>query len=240
MKRKQFLFKKIFFSILSAGMFFSSSVVFAQVKIGSNPTVINPNNNLEVESATAGNKVSIDKTTGKVTIADGSQGDEKILTSDANGQATWKPKSSIRVDETVFIGEQTGTYIVTNWANTFNALKDRVPLQVRAGSLPGWDEENKRYIIQETGYYRVFAGAKLTGTLAPPQTTRGVVYLGPWSAFNAHEPMSSSVGPVLPVFWQGHLTAGQPVTLWITNNNAGGTAQNLEVTSAFLSIIKLY
>jgi hypothetical protein len=79
---------------LPAAMFaillFTSSTLFAQVKIGTNPTTINAANNLEVESSTTGKKVSIDKTTSKVTIADGSQADGNILTSDVNGEATWK------------------------------------------------------------------------------------------------------------------------------------------------------
>ncbi|MCF0054854.1 complement C1q domain-containing protein [Dyadobacter sp. CY356] len=82
---------KMIFSILFfSGVLFNAPDVFAQVKIGTNPTSINAANNLEVESATVGNKVSIDKTSGKMTIADGSQGTGKVLTSDANGVATWE------------------------------------------------------------------------------------------------------------------------------------------------------
>ena len=76
--------------LLGSGILLSTSVVYAQVKIGTNPTTINAANNLEVESATAGNKISIDKATGKMTIADGSQGTGKVLTSDAGGVATWE------------------------------------------------------------------------------------------------------------------------------------------------------
>ncbi|PWJ56916.1 hypothetical protein CLV98_10925 [Dyadobacter jejuensis] len=80
---------------------------FAQVKIGSNPTMITPNVNLEVE-ATNGSKVVIKKDDGKVgigttapdaslhvvgdvKIVDGNQGAGKVLTSDANGLASWQP-----------------------------------------------------------------------------------------------------------------------------------------------------
>jgi hypothetical protein len=70
-------------------LLFSSSTLFAQVKIGTNPTTINAANNLEVEASMAGRKISVDKTTGKVTIADGSEGIDKVLTSDAAGVATW-------------------------------------------------------------------------------------------------------------------------------------------------------
>lgn len=204
--------------------------------------MINPANNLEVESTTAGNKVSIDKTTGKITIADGSQSDQSILTSDANGVATWQPKSTIRVDETVFIGEQSDTYRVTDWGTVFNAVKDRIPLTPRAGSLDGWDATNKQYIIQEDGYYRVFAGAKLTGTAeATAQLpTRANVYLGPWYVVSMYESINKAVGPVLPIFWQGELKAGDPVTLWITNQRTTGAVQDIDVSNSFLSIIKLY
>jgi len=88
MKTKQLLNKTICSAMFAAALMFGPSV-FAQVKIGANPTVINTANNLEVESADPAKKVSIDKTTGKVTIADGSQGVAKVLTSDAAGVATW-------------------------------------------------------------------------------------------------------------------------------------------------------
>lgn len=144
--------------------FMTVQVVSAQVKIGSNPTTIGANNNLEVEASTSGRKVSIDKTTGKVTIADGSQGNDRILTSDVNGTATWKPMAESRATEVVFIGELTSEYIVTDFNGTFNAQKDRLPLIPRAGSLPGWDATTKEYTIQETGYYRVYGGSYIQGT----------------------------------------------------------------------------
>ena len=90
MKTKQQLSKILSASLFAAALFFSSSAVFAQVKIGTAPTTIDPANNLEVEASTAGRKTSIDKTTGKVTIADGSQGVDKVFTSNVNGVGTWQ------------------------------------------------------------------------------------------------------------------------------------------------------
>ncbi|WP_229216528.1 hypothetical protein [Dyadobacter sp. 3J3] len=87
------LFSKTLCAALVAGAMLLSSSLFAQVKIGTNPTTIGATNNLEVEASTAGRKTSIDKTTGKVTIADGSQGLNKVLTSDATGIATWQTQS---------------------------------------------------------------------------------------------------------------------------------------------------
>ena len=52
--------------------------------------MINAANNLEVEASTAGRKTSIDKTTGQVTIADGTQGTGKVFASDANGGGSWQ------------------------------------------------------------------------------------------------------------------------------------------------------
>jgi hypothetical protein len=62
----------------------------AQVKIGTNPTVIDLNNNLEVEASTANRKTFINKTSGQVTIKDGTEGATKVFTSDANGGGSWQ------------------------------------------------------------------------------------------------------------------------------------------------------
>ena len=63
-------------SILTAvlGALLWGPSLFAQVKIGSNPATIDPNNNLEVEASAAGRKMGVDKVTGQVTIQDGTQG----------------------------------------------------------------------------------------------------------------------------------------------------------------------
>ncbi|PQA56092.1 hypothetical protein [Siphonobacter curvatus] len=68
----------------------TSSSLMAQVKVGTNPTTIETNSNLEVEASTSGRKVKVDKTTGQMTIADGTQGAGKVLGSDANGGASWQ------------------------------------------------------------------------------------------------------------------------------------------------------
>jgi len=90
MKTKQLIAKTVQSAMFAGALLLSSSAAFAQVKVGTNPTVIDPANNLEVEASTTGRKVAVDKTTGKVTIADGTQGNKRILTSDANGVASWQ------------------------------------------------------------------------------------------------------------------------------------------------------
>ncbi|WP_254411169.1 hypothetical protein [Dyadobacter diqingensis] len=84
--------KTLFPAMFAAVMLFSSSSLFAQVKIGTNPTTINPANNLEVEASTTGRKTSVNKTTGQVTVKDGTEGTDKVFTSDANGGASWQTK----------------------------------------------------------------------------------------------------------------------------------------------------
>lgn len=59
-------------------------------KIGTNPTTIESNSNLEVEASTPGRKMKVDKTTGQVSITDGTGEAGKVLTSDATGRANWK------------------------------------------------------------------------------------------------------------------------------------------------------
>lgn len=63
---------KILSAAAFAAMLSMSSAVYAQVKIGANPATIGTSSNLEVES-TNGNKTIINKTTGQLTIQDGTQ-----------------------------------------------------------------------------------------------------------------------------------------------------------------------
>lgn len=90
MKTNQLLYKKMGGMMIAAAMLLGASSAFAQVKIGTSPTTIDPANNLEVEASTAGRKTSVDKVTGQVTIKDGTEGVNKILTSDVNGGASWQ------------------------------------------------------------------------------------------------------------------------------------------------------
>ena len=87
-------FKK---SIIAAAFLFGAvSISNAQVKVGANPTTIGTNSNLEVEAAN-GNKTIVNKNTGQVTIQDGTQGNGKILTSDAAGNASWRAQKLAEV-----------------------------------------------------------------------------------------------------------------------------------------------
>jgi hypothetical protein len=105
MKTQHLLFKvsraKVASTLFAAALLFGSSAVFAQVKIGTNPATIEPNSNLEVEASTPGRKTKIDKTTGQVTITDGTEATGKVLTSDAVGGTSWQyPLSGAMVNGT--------------------------------------------------------------------------------------------------------------------------------------------
>ena len=240
--KTHFIISKTFFSaVLATSMMLSSVSLFAQMKVGAHPTVIDHTTNFEVES-NDGHRFKVKKETGKVEIIDGSQGNDKILTSDANGVATWRSKPELRIDQTVFIGTQApdNHVVITNWEKIFNRSEDRIPLVVRPGSLPGWDATTKQYTIQEDGYYRVFAGGKITGTVAPPRVTLASFYLGPWYALNQYYNINKEVGPQLSVNWEGELKKGQVVNIWVTNNPLSGPDQHLKVSDSFLSITRLY
>jgi hypothetical protein len=229
------IYSALFITVFVAG----SSAVFAQVKIGTNPTTIEPTSNLEVEASTSGRKVKVDKTTGQLTVKDGTEGVDKILTSDAVGGASWKTAGVLKIDQTVFLGRQSGEYLITTFDNVFNSPKDRIPLDVQTGSLTGWNATTKQYTIQENGNYRIFTGALMSGTLPPPQVTRAALYLAPWQVLNSYDGINTQVGPVLSSFWEAYLTTGTTINLYVTSNPAGGGAQNIKVQRGFLTIVKL-
>ncbi|HEV7381485.1 MAG TPA: hypothetical protein VGN64_16925 [Dyadobacter sp.] len=123
-------------------LLFTASTLFAQVKIGTNPTVINAANNLEVEASTTGRKTSIDKATGQVTIADGTQKAGRVFTSDANGGGSWQAGL-------VFAGYATSQSVGQDNAGTvININPDFDP-------EAAWDNTTKEYTIPADGYYSI-------------------------------------------------------------------------------------
>ena len=88
--------------LFAATMLLGSSAAFAQVKIGTNPTTIEPGSHLAVEASTPGRKVKVDKTTGQLSITDGTEGAGKVLTSDATGGSSWQnPLSGAMINGTL-------------------------------------------------------------------------------------------------------------------------------------------
>jgi hypothetical protein len=132
-----------------------SSTSFAQVKIGTNPTTIEPNSNLEVEASTPGRKTKVDKTTGQVSIADGTQGAGKIFTSDAAGGGSWQAAGpSVYVE-----ASNTGAQTIVG-GSEFNRII--MPTEIiDIGN--NYDPATSQFTVPTTGYYM------LTG-----RTTKGV------------------------------------------------------------------
>ncbi|PWJ52746.1 hypothetical protein CLV98_1324 [Dyadobacter jejuensis] len=123
-----------------------NGLCMAQVKIGNNPTAITPNTNLEIESSngtkvvvtTDDGRVGIGTTNpdsklhvvGNVKITDGTEGEAKVLTSDANGLASWQPTAPCVAGPTspVSVYRQPSDYIIAG--DTFTDIPGlSAPLQ---------------------------------------------------------------------------------------------------------------
>jgi hypothetical protein len=154
--------KTIYSALFAAAMLFATTSAFAQVKIGTNPTTIEATSNLEVEASTAGRKVKVNKTTGQVTIADGTQGAGKVLTSDANGNARWNSTEEIKVPKTMFIGFQAaGEQLVTIPSQT-GEITSRFKVVPLPNYSAGYNAARRAYVIPQAGYYRVEVGTRCT------------------------------------------------------------------------------
>ncbi|MGA0560310.1 hypothetical protein ACO2Q8_26840 [Larkinella sp. VNQ87] len=105
----------------------SAYTVQAQVKIGSNPTTPEPTSNLEVEASTPNRKVKVNKTTGQLTIQDGTEGTGKVLTSDAVGGASWQSIKTTAVSSTVQITGVRVTLPTTGPGSGFCAATNNPP-----------------------------------------------------------------------------------------------------------------
>ena len=116
---------KLFSAIIFAAGLAASSASIAQVKVGSNPTTIDPNNNLEVEASTPGRKTAIHKTTGQVTITDGTQGAGKVFTSDANGNGSWQAAQLVRAS-VAYVNDGVATVNPTAVFNYANAAPGNI------------------------------------------------------------------------------------------------------------------
>jgi len=121
--------QKVSAALFATALLLGSSTAFAQVKIGTNPTTIEPNSNLEVEASTPGRKMKVDKTTGQVSIADGTEGVGKVLTSDATGGTSWQyPLSGAMVNGT------TGSQVTVTNTATFATYSGATITLPRAGT----------------------------------------------------------------------------------------------------------
>lgn len=162
METNQRLLKRFNTGLITAALLFGSSAAFAQVKIGTNPTAIGANNNLEVEASTTGRKTSIDKTTGQVTIADGTQGVDRVLTSDANGGASWK-----NVKLTAFAGAKTNVR-QNMTASTGPSILTPVVFQSEiTDPTNSFDPATGAFTAPAAGLYQVFGSTQFDNNEVP-------------------------------------------------------------------------
>jgi hypothetical protein len=205
--------RRLFSALLLSMLLGGSAVTHAQVKIGSNPTTIDPNNNLEVESTDPAKKISIHKTTGKLTIADGSQGNKKVLTSDANGVATWQSQSELAIPVTAFSGSITGQAIIPTFT-THDEINQRLPLVPTLGAA-NWNATTKRFTVPVDGTYSVQVGLSCTSTTGAGVTLWTRIWVVSENGGPLYKGVTSisGVGDWQSVVYTGKLNAGDGISL---------------------------
>ncbi|MCF2445024.1 hypothetical protein L0657_13740 [Dyadobacter sp. CY345] len=221
MKTKQ-IFSKALYPAFFAVMLFASSSVFAQVKIGTNPTVIGAANNLEVEAAN-NKKVITDKTTGtlKVENKPNSLITDSLVTRSVDGELHQMSQSrlldQLKIPVTVFSATLTSDYIIPIFAGQ-DQLSQRIPLTPRSGYSTGWNAATKQFTLPANGFYQVEAGlvCQGTGTVVPGTTlvTRIWSSQDGGGAFLAGvQPIAIGGGDWQSVVWSGDWNAGSTISL---------------------------
>lgn len=186
---------KLFKTFLIAAFIAVSSGAFAQVKIGTNPTQIETGSNLEVEASGAGShKVKVDKTSGQLTIKDGTEGLNKILISDAVGGASWQLPAA-----------QNSDVMVSAWyrapGNTYQALPFPNTTKL-VFNMEQFDKGNNFDIA--------------TGQLTAPTSGYYNVHVG----FSRGTPSPINANSIAGYLYVNNVDAGQG-NLWDDNINAG-------------------
>lgn len=223
--------KRFYATMLLVILSIACTDLFAQVKIGTNPTTIDPNNNLEVEASTGGRKTSVHKVTGQVTIQDGTQGQGKVFTSDANGGGSWQSSTQF-----IFYGTTTNTsaspYVVESGLPA-NSLGQRIPFTPTFGA--NYDAVNKLYSIPADGYYRLTAGVRCVGTVASAQTAQFVLRDGQFTPSDLVTTLTSGASALRSFTTVGFYTANTSVYYYINNLSAN----DLGCYGGFLAVEKI-
>jgi hypothetical protein len=218
-------------AMLAAFVFLASSNLFAQVKIGTNPTTIDPNSNLEVEASTAGRKTSVHKVTGQVTIQDGTQGVGKVFTSDANGGGSWQSATQF-----IFYGVTTNTsaspYTVVSGLGG-SSLGQRIPFTPSFGA--SYDAVNKQYLIPADGYYRLTAGVRCVGTTAGQEAAQFVLRDGQFTPSDFVTTLTTGSSSLRSFTTVGFYAANTSVYYYV--NNQSGT--DVGCYGGFLAVEKI-
>lgn len=119
--------------------------------------MINAANNLEVEASTAGRKTSIDKTTGQVTIADGTQGTGKVFASDANGGGSWQAPAA-QNSEVMVSAKLTVNQVLPPGVTKVNLNSELFDKNNH------YDLTTDQLLAPSSGYYSVNVGFSRSGT----------------------------------------------------------------------------
>lgn len=218
--------------ILTLGLA-ASSVSFAQVKIGSNPTTIDPNNNLEVEASTPGRKTAINKTTGQVTITDGTQGAGKVFTSDANGGGSWQTGGAGCASFDAK-GDNTTTPVVD--AGVFTPVK-LIANNIVYSPSGAYNNTTGEYTIPENGFYLFHGsvgtydvptghtGARNT-TIQLVSTSKGLL------SYSVTAELDYGVGAWQEVTSANYFTAGDQVSFQINSDHVSGVKPDSVTTAS--------
>ncbi|WP_421826531.1 hypothetical protein [Larkinella sp.] len=195
-------------------LLFSALTTQAQVKIGSNPTVIETQSNLEVEASTPNRKVKVDKTSGKLTIQDGTEGTGKVLTSDAVGGASWQEPATLNIPVTAFSGKLTTSYVIPAWT-AHDQLDQRIPLTPTIGGS-GWNATTKRWVASTAGTYSVQVGLSCNSTTGAAVALWTRIWItsengGP--LFKGVTAMGAPAGDWQSVVYTGQLAPGDGISL---------------------------
>lgn len=218
-------------ALLLVMLMLTNSDLLAQVKIGTNPTTIDPNNNLEVEASTPGRKTSVHKVTGQVTIQDGTQAQGKVFTSDASGGGSWQSATQF-----IFYGVTTNTsaspYVVTSGLGG-SSLGQRIPFTPSFGS--NYDAANKLYAIPADGYYRLTAGVRCVGTTASQESAQFVLRDGQFTPSDFVTTLTTGSSSLRSFTTVGFYNANTSIYYYI--NNQSGT--DVGCYGGFLAVEKI-
>ena len=218
--------------VLTLG-FAASSVSIAQVKIGSNPTTIDPNNNLEVEASTPGRKTAINKTTGQVTITDGTQAAGKVFTSDANGGGSWQT-SGVGCASFDAKGDNTTTPVVNTGVYTPVALIANNIVYSPSGA---YNNTTGEYTIPAEGFYifHVSVGTYnvAVGLTGARNTSIDLVSVSKGLLSHTVSPeLAYGVGAWQDVTSANFFTAGDKVSFQINSDHVSGVKPDSVTTAA--------
>ena len=191
--------KIIVIACLMGVMLLGSQILFAQVKIGTNPATIEASSNLEIEASGPGiHKVKVDKGTGQVTIADGTEGAGKVFTSDVNGGGSWQNPlagtmingtsggiASIPLNGDIYSGAtitfpKAGTYMVyAKWLMSTSAAQSHAYINTTLSTSNSIDTQTAiaaEWVFVINGQQHTTPGFKVTATAG--QTYHFFYYTG--------------------------------------------------------------